>query len=488
MITQDLYYRMHYLHRNLKLSSGEITAELGNVSESTVRRWLAKPKFEERSKREVPSKLDPYKERIDEMLAERDYPATRIHQDLRERGYDGGYSTVRRRVAEVRRRRRKTYFKLHFDPGEAAQVDFGCCGTIPRGNVNRRLSVFVMVLCHSRLAHAEFILQEREEHFLTCHQNAFKRFGGVPKRVVVDNCKCAVVKNPRYESPVYNSRYLDFATFHGFEPVACNPRSPNEKGIVENAVGYLKKNFMPGRRFNSLAEANATLENWLETVANVRVHAATGERPVDAFESRERDELGPLPPNEFDCATVKSCRADKRCRVWFDSNGYSVPESRVDDVDLLKATPDHVAIYANGTLVARHRRSYERKRDVVDPDHQRGMRLARRRAAEQNLLRDFTALAPVAGPFLEELEAKELNPRHHVRRIMALVERHGRERVARALEDALEFKAVRVEYVENLLERRPGTNGFEGVLHVPRAGDLLNVKLKQPNLEIYKRR
>jgi transposase len=107
------------------------------------------------------------------------------------------------------------------------------CGTVPCGNSKRKLIVFVMVLCHSRYMYVEFIPCERTEHFLQCHFNAFKDFNGILKRVIVDNCKCAVKHNKRHAEVVYNSQYLAFAKDCGFAPDACNPYNPNEKALLK---------------------------------------------------------------------------------------------------------------------------------------------------------------------------------------------------------------------------------------------------------------
>jgi Integrase core domain len=120
---------------------------------------------------------------------------------------------------------------LAFAPGECAQVDWGCAGSMAVGSTRRRLSFFVMVLCYSRLCYLEFSLGEATEHFLSAHQNAFQFLGGVPLKVLIDNPKTAVLKHPSGEKPLFHPRYLDFAAHYGFEPRACNVRRPNEKAL-----------------------------------------------------------------------------------------------------------------------------------------------------------------------------------------------------------------------------------------------------------------
>ena len=485
MITQETFWNIHRLSQVENLSAGQIATRL-SLSETTVRRWLAEAGYRPRRTREEGSVLDPYKAQVDQLLRKHDYTSMQLMQQIAELGYDGSYSTLQRYVNEVRPPRKTAYLELSFDPGEAAQVDFGCCGHIPCGQYKRRLSVFVMVLCHSRMLYAEFIPCERLEHFLACHRNAFETFGGLPQRVIVDNCKCAVLRHSPYGVVKFNPRYADFAGHYGFEPVACNPRSPNEKGRVENAVGYIKKNLMPGRTFTSLEAANAALREWLDKVANVRLHGTTKKRPVDIFDAVERPVLQPLPVRPFDCSVVHMRRADVRCRFSFDGNSYSVPEPCAGQRLTVKASADRVLVYDRESLVARHVRSYDRNQSIVDPDHAEGIRKQRRRAREQNLMRDFLALGGVAESFLKGLEHRQISPRTHLRHIMTLVEMHGREAVVEALTDALEFNAFRAEYVAHLvtLRSRPDSPSG-GTLHVPRAGDLLDLRVDEPDMDQY---
>lgn len=484
MISRDLYYRLHFLSSQEKLSAAQIGAEL-NLSESTVRRWLVQAEYQARCPRQVSGKLNPLEPQIAELLQRHPYTAAQIFQMLKENGYDGSYSTVKRYVAEARPPVRKAYFKLTFEPGEAAQVDFGCCGTVACDNCERRLSVFVMTLCYSRYLFAEFIPCERQEHFLTCHDHAFQHFGGVPQRTIVDNCKCAVLENHRYAPTIYNPRYLDFAAQYGFRPDACNPRSPHEKGIVENSVGYVKNNFAAGRKFGSLAEANCALRHWLDNTANIRIHKATGRSPLEML-AEEKTKFGILPSLKPDCSTVKSCRSDARCRVWFDANSYSVPSKYAQTELTLKAGTNEIFIYHDVNSIASHRRSYGRKVDIVDLDHSLELRQMRTKARLQNLRHDFLKIHPVAEAFLAQMELRELEVDSQLRKIITLTEMHGQSRVAEIMRDMLEFKVFKAEYVEHRL--RCGfaeKNSPPSKLHVPKAEDLMNIELPMPNLNVY---
>ena len=170
--------------------------------------------------------------------------------------------------------------------------DRGSAGFLPVGGTRRRLSFFVMVLCYSRQMYVEFTLAQSQEHFLACHQHAFEYFGAVPAEVMVDNCKTAVLSHPVGEPAVLHPRYLDFARHYGFAVKACGVRQPNQKGRVENGVGYLKKNFLAGLELASLEALNAAVRLWLDQVAQVRVHRETHQQPQELF-ALEKPKLRP---------------------------------------------------------------------------------------------------------------------------------------------------------------------------------------------------
>jgi len=481
MLSREQYYQLHILRNNLHLNVAQLSKEL-NISESSVRRWLKKSEYSERSSRSVSGKLSKWHKYIDQLLRQHSYSARQLFQMISEDGYTGSYSTVKRYVKKIRPPRNKAFFKLDFDAGDAAQVDFGYCGTVPCGNTRRRLIVFVMVLCHSRYMYAEFIPAERTEHFLQCHFNAFENFKGVPKRVIVDNCKCAVKENKRHCEVVYNSQYLSFAKDCGFTPDACNPYSPNEKGIVENAVKYIKYNFVKGREFNSLSEANLALHHWLDNTANIRIHNATDRTPL-AMLHEERSKLSALPGNRPACCIIKQIKADTRCRIWFDSNSYSVPSKYAGQPLTLQAETETIKIYGNG-LIAEHIRCYGRKTDIVDPDHQKELRQQRNKAKDQQLEHDFLNISPHAEQFLKKMKLRELNVRQHLSRIIVMAEQYGKSAVANVLEDMLQFEVFRAEYVEMRLMNRPQFE-LTGTLHVPRASDSMHIELTPPNLNLY---
>jgi len=462
------------------------TARALGLHARTVAKWAKVTQYRRRETPARPSRLDPYKGLIVRWLDAHPYSAQQVFQRLREQGFEGGVTIVRDYVHTIRPRSREAFLKLIFTPGEAGQVDWGEYGTIGVGSTRRRLSLFAMLLCHSRMLYLECTVSQTMEFFLACHEHAFTAWGGVPSYLMVDNLRSAVLQRVVGEAPVFNSKYLDFARHWGFEIRACNPRRGNEKGRIENAIGYVKKNFLNGLELPDFAALQPAAQLWVDSVANVRVHGETHQRPVDRF-VEERSKLQALNPVGFDLGQVRSVRATNQFRVALDSNGYSVPSQYANARLTLKAYPDRVCIYHQDQLVARHRRSMDRHQDIEDPDHPRQLLAQRHRASEQQLLVRFLALSPRAQAYYDGLEAKRGNPRAHARKILALAQIHGTEAVVRALDDGLELQAFSAEYIANILEARARELPEPAPLQLIRAHDLLEFELPEPDLSIYDR-
>ena len=463
------------------------TAQALGLDVRTVSKWAEVEQFVPRaSTTPRVGKLDAFKGQIVRWLDTHPYSAQQIYQRLREAGYAGGITIVKDYVQHIRPRPTRAFLKLEFAPGEAAQVDWGEYGTITVGGTKRRLSFFVMVLCYSRRMYLEFTVSQTSEFFLACHERAFAAFGGVPQRLIIDNLKSGVLQRLAGVAPVFNARYLDFSRHWGFEISACNVRSGWEKGRVENGVGYVKKNFLAGLQLADFSALQPAAALWVDTVANVRLHESTHQRPIELFE-QERAALKPLNPNGFDLARVITVRANKQFRVALDANHYSVPARYAGRSLTLKAYDDRVCIYAERQLIARHVRSMDHHQDIEDPQHPKALLEQRKSAREQRLLTQFLAISPRAERYRAGLEAKRVDARAHLRKIVALLEMHGQDAVALALDDGLELQAFSAEYIAHILAARRRIGQEPGALQLTRGSDLLDLELPAPDLSIYDR-
>jgi len=239
-----------------------------------------------------------------------------------------------------------------------------------------------------------------------------------------------------------------------------------------------------GLELPEFSAIHAAAQIWLDTIDNVRVHAYTHRRPVELF-AEERTHLKPLNALPYDIARIASVRASKQFRVSLDTNHYSIPAQYAGQRVTLKAYPDRVCIYHHEQLIARHARSYDRHQDIEDPDHPKALLAQRRNAREQRLLMRFLALSPSAQAYYQGLEQRRLNPRHHLRKIVALAEIYGDEAVARAIEDGLAFHAFSCEYITNLLEMRKRKLPEACALTLTRNQDLLELEIEPPDLSAY---
>jgi hypothetical protein len=288
---------------------------------------------------------------------------------------------------------------------------------------------------------------------------------------------------------VLNPRYLDFANHHGFQIRACGVGQPQEKGRVENGVGYVKKNFLHGLELTDFAHINPAARYWLDTVANVRVHGQTRKTPEELF---AQEQLKPLHPVPYEAAVVETVRVNNQFRIKVDGNRYSVPCHYASSQLTLKRFADRLLIYDQDKLVAEHLRRYDRNQDYELPDHVAPLLLHRQKAREQKLFLRFLALCPKAHDYYQQLEQRRLNPKHHVQKIVALSESYGSrkpgvlsEAVARALEDAFTYQAFSCEYIANLLAQRQHPPQEPGALHLTRQQDLLELELPAPDLSLY---
>lgn len=483
MIAYQTYCQIIELHQTQHLTACQIAQQL-KVHRKTVAKWIKRKSYEPRARAQRSSKLDPFKGQIVLWLEQHGLSAQQIFQRLTSEGYQGGYSVVQAFVRLVRPKPKPAFLTLDFPPGQCAQVDWGTAGYIQIGATKRRLHFFTAVLCHSRLLYVEFSLSQSQEHFLNCHYNAFRYFGGVPQKIMVDNCKTAIQSHEPGLPARPNARYLDFSRHYGFDIKACGVKKPHEKGRVENGVGYVKNNFLRGLELPAWEALPLALQQWLDTVANVRQHAQTRTTPR-LLHAQEKPLLKPLNSQDYDISRILQVRANTRFRVHFEGNCYSVPAHLASSSLLLKISPSSLRFYHENQVVTEHVRCYDRHQDLKHPDHEQALLAQRQKARDQNLQGRFLALCPEAAEYYRQLQQRRFNLNHHIRKIMALNEIYGPDLVVRALRDAFEYQAFSCEYIANILEARQRQLPEPGALHLTRASDLLDLDLPEPDLSIY---
>ena len=439
--------------------SGRAIAERLHCSRHTVAAALDRQQPPTSTPARRPSLLDPYVDRIKQLLAKHpDLSAERIREEIaREpRGYSGSIHILRRYLRRVRPARGRVYQEVHYEPAQAMQVDWGDCDQVQVGSTWRKVSVFVAVLCYSRMLYIEFTLSQRKAEFYRGLVNALTFFGGSPRAVIFDNLKAAVL-NGSGRHACLHPEFLALCGHFCMQPIACARRDPESKGMVEDGVRYVKHNALAGRADELLRfEDYLTLAPyWRDEVANRRLHETTRERPLDRFQ-HERARLRALPAIPFDTDEVVPAVVSPHARVAFDGNRYSAPPQFVRKTLSIRANRDELRLLHEGQVVAQHVRSYERGQLLVLPEHRLAALTLRQRPRQRALEQEFDDWGPEARAFHLGLNGRPVKTGIHLRRLLKLAQVYGRTEVLAAISCAVEWKTYDAAYVENLLlaERR----------------------------------
>ena len=357
-----------------------ICRELG-LSRKVVRKVIRSGATEfhyEREHQPLP-KIGPWRERLDAMLlanaakpAREQLTLTRVYEELRGAGYDGGYDAVRRYAKGWREERgavtAEAYVPLSFAPGEAYQFDWSHEVVLIKG-----LTVTVKVahvrLCHSRMMFVRAYPREAQEMVFDAHDRAFAFFKGTCTRGIYDNMKTAVDAVFLGKDRQFNRRFAQMCGHYLVEPVACTPASGWEKGQVENQVGLVRERFFtPRLRVRSYDELNAWLLDKCIAHARVHKHPETPNRTVwECFEEERGKLVGYR--GHFDGFHAVPASVSKTCLVRFDTNKYSVSSRAVGRPVEVHAYADRIVIRQDGQIVAEHPRCFGRGETIYDPWH-----------------------------------------------------------------------------------------------------------------------
>lgn len=436
--------------RGLTISA--IARQMG-VDRKTVRNALRAPTAPPQKDASA-SVLDPYKDYLRGRLAAADFTAQRLFQDLQTQGYAGGYNLVKRFVAPLRAEsHRQAVARFETQPGQQAQVDWASFGLMVVDGVRKALSCFSMVLGFSRYQYIEFTLSRNLASFLTCHVHAFEYFGGVPKELLYDNLKTAVLSH--VDGTVeWQSTFTDFAAYYGFTPRACRPYRAQTKGKVERPFPYIRSNFFLGRTFSGVENVNRQSRHWLDHTANVRVHGTTHERPLDRYQL-ERGHLRALPQQVYRTVETTFRSSTRDCVISYGGNFYSVPARYAARRHLrVEVAPAELTIYHNAEKIAVHRLCQGRHHRIIDPKHLEGLVAEATLTPLQHKLRELRALGPAAAAFVDGLVKTQtrLLP-WHVGRLRETLFKVGPEMLQQAMERATRFHAFDVRTVQNLCHK-----------------------------------
>ena len=337
-----------------------------------------------------PSKLAPCLDYLRERIAAfPELTAVRLTREIRERGYSGAYTAVKRFAAAIRPNNQPKPFEVRFEtpPGYQAQVDFARFVTTftDEPEMSRIVWLFSLVLGYSRHIFARFVMHQDLQTLLRCHMLAFSAIGGVPIEILYDRMKTAVIGEDADGNIVYNRSLISLGRHYGFVPRACRPYRAKTKGKVERPFSYIRQDFFLARTFRNLDDLNDQLDDWLATVANVRLHGTTQRIVAEAF-AAEKAELQSLPAVPFDELLRLERRVSHDGLVSIGGNYYSVPDRtrRIVEVHQL---PDQIRILDQGRLVATHPVLEGSRQYRIDPAHRQGtLSRTQRQAAAPDLI------------------------------------------------------------------------------------------------------
>lgn len=489
MINTEQWTLIRNLYFVEKKSQRKICEQTG-ITGKTVRRALGVEDYAHyagKTRKKRASKLDPYQPDIAYLLEQ--YPglsSQRIFEELVKLGYPGGRTILKDYLHELRPPRREVFLRIETLPGEQAQVDWGNCGMITVEGCRRKLSVFVMVLSYSRMIYLEFTLSQSLDAFLEAHHNAFIFFGGIPKKILYDNLK-SVVRERFGKTVNFNQTFMAFAGRCLFEPILCNVRKPQEKGKVESGIKYVKNNFLKGRFFRDYYDLRGQSYQWRDEIANKRVHGTTRQRPIDRFES-EKNLLKPLPELGEQFFLSRPVKSNSQSLVRFDGNHYSVPIKVALSPLTLKANSRKVRIFEKDRLVASHRRCFGKYQVIEDPAHFEGLLKLKKKGRAIRLRKELFDLGKDAQAYLEGIVAAELNPDHHIKKIMELVKLYGREQVCAAITFALRYKAFGSAYLKNIILQERARQGMKEIINpviIRHHPELTDLTIEERDLNIY---
>jgi transposase len=473
-----LYFAEHW-------KIGTIASELG-VHRDTVRAAVETDPLD-RPRRLRPSRLDPYLPFLRETLER--HPrlrATRLLEMIRQRGYGGSIQRVRCVVARLRPVMKEPFLRLVTLPGEQAQVDWAHFGEVQVGRARRKLSCFVMTLSFSRALFLEFFFDQSQENFFRGHVAAFGFFSGVPRVILYDNLKSAVLE--RQGSAIhFHPRLIELCSHYHFQPRPCAPGKGNQKGKVERAIRYVRESFFEGTRFTTLEDLNSKTWEWRDQVAHRRPCPGDAKRTVAEVFAEEKVRLLPLPVNHFVAELSRPVRQVKGIWVPFDLNHYSIPSDAVGRSLTLVASATKVRFLDGQEEIVAHRRSWDRDQYIDEAGHEEALLEYKRRARGQTPSGRLTAAVPEAQAFIQAAFAKGENAGSTTLKLLRLLDDYGAQALRVALIEALERDTPRISSVAYLLERRRRAAKTRSPLPVDlsRRPDLADLVVRPHEAEIY---
>ncbi len=404
--------------------------------------------------------LDDYENFIQETLRKYpNIPCSRIYQMLKERGYPGkscGLVHIRIRLLRPKKPR-EAFLRLKTLPGEEGQVDWAHFGKVKVGKAERNLSAFVLTLSHSRMIYLRFFYSQGMREFLQGFVEAFEFFGGVPRRILLDNLKSGVTD--RIGTFInYNEQFLSLSKHYFFEPCAVGVRKGNEKGRVERSIQYIRSNFFSGREFETIEKLNEQALYWSKNTSSQRAWQSDPEKKVlEAFEE-EKSKLISLPNNPFLPYDRKIVSIGKTPYARYDLNDYSVPAEYVMKKLELCSSENYIEIFMGDKKIAEHLRSYSKAEVIENSAHIASILKTKKRALQGSALNRIITLVPDAEFFLEILAKRGENMGSVTQSLLKMLDTYGKELLCEAIQEVVIQETPKLRSLHFSLQRLESKN------------------------------
>jgi len=484
-ISADLEAKILRYYHVEKWRVGTIANQL-NVHGGTVQRVLAQAGLPKAVIKPQESMIDPYLPFILEQLDK--YPtltASRLYDMVCERGYPGGANHFRHLISLYRKKpAAEAYLRLRTLPAEQAQVDWGHFGYITIGKAKRALSAFVMVLSFSRKVFLRFYLNQQMENFLRGHQEAFEQWDGVPRVLLYDNLKSAVLER-QGNAIRFHPTLLDFAAHYRFEPRPVAVARGNEKGRVERAIRYIRSSFFAGRQWRDLDDLNAQAKAWCDGPASNRPCPENKSQTVHEVYLKEQPKLIALPDNPYPTDEKETVKVGKTPYIRFDLNDYSIPHTYTKQSLTVTATLDKVSILDGMEKIAEHARCFDKGRQIETPAHIEEL-IKRKRQASQHRGQDrLTQTIPCGMAFIERAAEAGYPLKSIVSQLLQLLDDYGASALEAAMDEALVQRVFHPNRVRLNLEKNRTSEKPLIPLSLPNDKRLQEVIVKPHSLQSY---
>ena len=459
MISRALEAEIVRLHHTEHWPIGTIATQL-RVHHATVRRVLAQAGVPVVQKIVRPSMVEPYRAFIVETLTK--YPtlrASRLYAMVRERGYPGAPDHFRALVARLRPRpAAEAYLRLRTLPGDQGQVDWAHFGKLSVGRAVRPLMAFVMVLSYSRHLFLRFYFGASMSYFVRGHVDAFTYFDSVPRVLLYDNLRSAVLERAG-DAIHFHPRLLELAAHYRFQPRPVAVARGNEKGRVERAIRFARDAFFAARSFRNLDDLNAQAKTWCEGAAAERPCPEDRARSVRTVFAEEKGQLLALPENPFPAEERLEVKVGKTPYARFDWNDYSIPHTHVQRTLSVLATLDTVRILDGLELIATHPRSFDRGAQIELPSHVQAL-VAHKRAARAHRAQDrLHHAAPSAKALFLRAAERGAHLGVLTRGLLALLDSHGASALEAAIAAALAEDGAHLGAVRHFIDSHAHARG-----------------------------